>query len=173
MTIPESIQSLITQEAEKRAIEFNGCGGPQNHSHDCGCSSYEAGAEMAAQFLYDLLTRQKSAGVFVRASDRIPLTDDPVHVKIDGVRRMGNFFDEDGDILFHVQGQNYDIKSKKFSGIEWIDESIPTPPPSEPLVEALNRIGLICQDADDTTACKAVDMIKEIVLSNLKRPPRI
>lgn len=64
---------------------------------------------------------------FVKATERLPESDDTLHVKIDGIRKMGNFYDdEDGNKWFYViatsRTNDWHIPQHKFEGIEWLDE---------------------------------------------------
>ena len=72
----------------------------------------------------------ESAGVWVKASERIPKDDSPnYHVRLNGVKVNGNFYDRngEGEIGFGVSGgglfEDYLILPKDFDRIEWLDES--------------------------------------------------
>lgn len=71
---------------------------------------------------------------FISASERTPNNDETYHVRIDGIRRMGNFFDgfAPGEKAFYVHGNGasdgWIIYEEKFAGLEWLDESTPVFP---------------------------------------------
>lgn len=70
-----------------------------------------------------------SAGTWVRASERIPKNDDQYFLKVDGLNRMGNFYDgEHNKKMCYITGvAPYEVSEKKFSGIEWLDDSAASP----------------------------------------------
>lgn len=95
-------------------------------SEEQAYSWVETARHLASEALKEAGTAppQTSAGpVWVKANIRTPNDDSPVHCKIDGMKRMGNFYANEFDIKFYVQGADYSIDADKFSGIEWLDES--------------------------------------------------
>lgn len=60
--------------------------------------------------------------VWVKASDELPDSDELMHVKIDGRKRIGNFFDgNNGEVKFYVNmGSGYDLGKEEFINLEWL-----------------------------------------------------
>lgn len=62
--------------------------------------------------------------VFVNAAIRSPDHDGIVHLKIDGLNRVGNFYEDDGRKKLYVNGpEPYILFEDKFDGVMWLDES--------------------------------------------------
>ena len=62
--------------------------------------------------------------VWVSAGNRIPGHDGIVHLKIDGLNRIGNFYDRNNARGLYVNGpEPYLLGEDKFNGIFWLDES--------------------------------------------------
>ena len=65
------------------------------------------------------------ATMWVKANERRPKHDSQVHLKIDGLKRIGNFYEAaNGKINLYVNGpEPYTLFEDKFGGVEWLDES--------------------------------------------------
>lgn len=83
---------------------------------------YAAMEEYAAQFKDS--PYQGSAGVWVKASERLPEIRKAVPVKIDGDYGVGNFADNrNGDIRFWHNGKNEWFMPQSFPYIFWLDSA--------------------------------------------------
>lgn len=79
---------------------------------------------------------------FVKATERLPKHDWPIHVKIDGIPFMGNFYNVEpgGAVWFYVSkgDDSWRIPPEKFNGLEWLCEDeqdegwvpVESPPPT-------------------------------------------
>lgn len=81
---------------------------------------------------------------WINAAVAIPKgNDNPIHVKVDGCTRIGNFYEENGVMHFHVQHpHSYSLHHTQFKHIEWLSDS-PAPVQVDPveLLEWLVRSG--------------------------------
>lgn len=62
---------------------------------------------------------------YIRASDRIPPTGNHYHGKVDGIKRIINFYQQNG-INYCYVSNHYSIHEKHFDSVWWVDdESMP------------------------------------------------
>lgn len=98
-----------------------------------GCAMADCEAALDDYRKGENTTPQAPAGpVWVKCSTRMPIHpgDPNNHWRLDGFHKVaGNFFEEDGQLVFGVNGnglfKDYEIKHNKFDRIEWLDESAP------------------------------------------------
>lgn len=85
----------------------------------------------------------QSAGVWVKASERLPQMERPIVARLEGCTlRTGNFFEDRGECKFFVNHRvGFLISSDKFCNIEWLDGSPTTGGESEAVAfaEWLNK----------------------------------
>jgi hypothetical protein len=98
---------------------------------------------------------------WVVASMRVPTDDAIRHVKINGIPKMGNFFQNGDEVCFYVQDKDlWVIDPSGFYRLEWLEES-PSPDP-DILIRALERV------MEETFASSRAYVTAETALNNYK-----
>lgn len=108
----DEIKSAIWQELKEH--EYTG----ENNDR-----AYEIiGIVMAG--LDKIVSGTQTGAVWVKASECLPKFDGLVHLKIDGLKKIGNFYHEEGKNKLYVNGpEPFILYEDKFGGVEWLDDS--------------------------------------------------
>lgn len=137
MTLPNHLKDLITQEAERAAKEATApltmLPGEQWKMY---LEGFIDGTDHGATFLYNYLSKGQGAGVWVKATDRLPDYREKF-IKIEGTRSIGKRRFDD-DYFLNDSGDLFPADQ-----VEWLDESAL---PSSELIRAYKEYSQLLND---------------------------